>query len=42
AQIREIEESVKEMEQGTALDRAIARLDHFKALDTHLQGTAMH
>ncbi|MEA2954406.1 MAG: F-type H+-transporting ATPase subunit epsilon, partial [Alphaproteobacteria bacterium] len=41
AQIREIEESVKEMEQGTALDRAIARLDHFKALDTHLQGTAM-
>jgi F-type H+-transporting ATPase subunit epsilon len=42
AQIREIEESVKEMEQGTALDRAITRLDHFKALDTHLQGTAMH
>jgi F-type H+-transporting ATPase subunit epsilon len=42
AQIREMEENVKEMEQGTLLDRAIARLDHFKALDTHLQTTAMH
>jgi F-type H+-transporting ATPase subunit epsilon len=42
AQIRDMEENVKEMEQGTLLDRAIARLDHFKALDTHLQTTAMH
>jgi F-type H+-transporting ATPase subunit epsilon len=40
--IREMEENIKEMEQGTLLDRAIARLDHFKALDTHLQTTAMH
>jgi F-type H+-transporting ATPase subunit epsilon len=42
AQIGEMEARVKEMEQGSALDKMIARLDHFKALDTHLQGTAMH
>ena len=30
------------MAQGSELDKAIARLDHFKALDQHLQGTAMH
>ena len=42
AQIAEMETKVKEMEQGSALDKAIARLDHFKALDQHLEGTAMH
>jgi F-type H+-transporting ATPase subunit epsilon len=42
AQIGEMEGRVKEMEQGSELDKMIARLDHFKALDTHLQGTAMH
>jgi len=42
AQIAEMEERVKSLEQGSQLDREIARLDHFKALDTHLQGTAMH
>jgi F-type H+-transporting ATPase subunit epsilon len=42
AQIAEMEERVKSMEQGSALDREIARLDHFKALDQHIQGTAMH
>ncbi len=42
AQIQEMEARVKDMEQGSLLDRAIARLDHFKALDTHLQSTAMH
>ena len=41
-QIREQEDKIKEMEQGTALDRAIARLDHFKALSTHMTGSAMH
>src|SRR5215813_7478306 len=41
-QIREQEEKIKGMEQGTALDRAIERLDHFKALNTHMTGTAMH
>ncbi len=42
AQIQEMEARVKEMEQGSLLDRAIEQLDHFKALDTHLQATAMH
>ena len=41
-QIVEIEQGIKEMAQGSELDREIARLDHFKALDTHLNGTAMH
>jgi F-type H+-transporting ATPase subunit epsilon len=41
AQIADMETRVKDM-QGSVLDREIARLDHFKALDTHLQGTAMH
>lgn len=42
AQIQEAEQRIKDMEQGSLLDREIARLDHFKALDTHLQSTAMH
>ena len=41
AQIAEMETRAKNLE-GSALDREIAKLDHFKALDTHLQGTAMH
>jgi len=41
-QITEMEQGVKEMAQGSELDREIARLDHFKALDMHLNGTAMH
>ena len=40
-QIAEMEERVKTME-GSLLDREIARLDHFKTLDNHLQATAMH
>jgi F-type H+-transporting ATPase subunit epsilon len=36
------EEKIKEMEQGSALDRAIERLDHFRQVDSHLQGTALH
>ncbi len=35
------EEKVKELE-GSALDKAIERLDHFKQVDNHLQGTALH
>ena len=42
AQIAATEERVKDMEQGSALDREISRLDHLKMLDQHLQGTAMH
>jgi F-type H+-transporting ATPase subunit epsilon len=41
-QIAEMEERVKEMDQGSELDREITRLDHFKELDEHLEGTAMH
>ena len=41
-QISKMEQDIKEMVQGSALDREIAKLDHYKALDTHLQGTAMH
>src|SRR4051812_31932858 len=36
------EEKVKGMDSGNALDRAIERLDHFKDVDNHLQGTALH
>ena len=42
AQIQEMEQRIKDMEQGSLLDREIAKLDHFKALDTHLTATAMH
>ena len=41
-QISDLEQGIKEMAQGSELDREIARLDHLKALDQHLQGTAMH
>jgi F-type H+-transporting ATPase subunit epsilon len=40
--IAEMEASVKTMPQGSLLDAAIAKLDHFKQVNTHLQGTAMH
>jgi F-type H+-transporting ATPase subunit epsilon len=42
AQIAALEARIKDMEQGSALDKAITRLDHLKMLDRHLQGTAMH
>ena len=42
AQIAAMEDRVKQMEQGSALDREITRLDHLKMLDQHLQGSAMH
>ena len=42
ARIAELEEKLKQMEQGSALDRAIQTLDHFKSIDTQLQTTAMH
>ena len=37
AQIAKMEQDIKEMAQGSELDKAIARLDHFKVLDQHLQ-----
>jgi F-type H+-transporting ATPase subunit epsilon len=42
ARIAETEEKIKRMEVGSVLDRELERLDHFKAVDTHLQTTAMH
>jgi F-type H+-transporting ATPase subunit epsilon len=40
AEITEMETRAKDME-GSALDRVIAKIDHFKALDQHLHTTAM-
>jgi len=42
SQIKESEQKIKELEQGSALDREIARLDHYKQLDHHLNTTALH
>ena len=36
------EAKIKEMESGSELDKAIERLDHFRQIDQHLQGTALH
>jgi F-type H+-transporting ATPase subunit epsilon len=40
--IKTLEESVQAMEPGSALDKEVWRLDHFKTVERHLQGTAMH
>ena len=42
ARIAETEEKIKHIEVGSLLDRELERLDHFKAVDTHLQSTGMH
>jgi F-type H+-transporting ATPase subunit epsilon len=42
AEIAAMEERIKSMAQGSLLDREIARLDQFRALDQHIQGTALH
>jgi F-type H+-transporting ATPase subunit epsilon len=42
ARIAEMEASVKTMPQDLLLDREIQRLDHFRQVNAHLQGTAMH
>ena len=44
AQIRKTEEKVKKLsaDSNSAVDKEIARLDHFKTLDYSLAGTAMH
>ncbi len=41
-QIEEMEKRIEKMEPGSELDKAITRLDHFKEVDRHLTGTAMH
>ena len=40
--IGEMEQRAAKMEPGNELDRLITRLDHFKEVDRHLTGTAMH
>ena len=40
--IGEMEQQIAKMEPGNALDRLITRLDHYKNVDRHLTGTAMH
>lgn len=42
AQIADMEKSIAKGEPGNALDREIARLDHFKTLHMQLNATAMH
>jgi len=41
-QIEDMEASLKDEEPGNALDRAITRLDHFKAIQLYITSTAMH
>ena len=40
--IGELEQRIQKTEAGSALDKLITRLDHFKDVDRHISGTAMH
>ncbi len=40
--IGETEKRIAKTEPGNELDRLITRLDHYKEVDRHLTGTAMH
>lgn len=42
ARITDLQERAAKMEPGNELDRAIERLDHFKSMQQHLTGTALH
>jgi len=42
ARIRETEERIAKTELGDELDTLITRLDHYKTIDRHLIGTAIH
>jgi F-type H+-transporting ATPase subunit epsilon len=42
ARIAEMERRIEKMEPGSEVDKAVTRLDHFKEVDRHLTGTAMH
>jgi F-type H+-transporting ATPase subunit epsilon len=42
SRISELEQRIAKTESGSALDRLITRLDHYKTVDRHLTGTAMH
>lgn len=41
-QIAEMEDKLKDEEPGNALDRAISRLDNYKAIQQQINSTAMH
>ena len=40
--IEELEDRIAKTEPGSVLDRLITELDHYKDIDRHLAGTAMH
>jgi F-type H+-transporting ATPase subunit epsilon len=40
--ITDIERKIEKLQPGNELDKLITRLDHFKTVDRHLNGTAMH
>jgi F-type H+-transporting ATPase subunit epsilon len=40
--IAALEQRIAKTEPGSELDKLITRLDHFKEIDRHLTGTAMH
>jgi F-type H+-transporting ATPase subunit epsilon len=42
ARISEMESRIEKIEPGDDFDKLIARLDHYKEIDRHLTGTAMH
>jgi len=42
SRISDLESRIAKTEPGNELDKMIRRLDHFKEIDQHLTGTAMH
>jgi F-type H+-transporting ATPase subunit epsilon len=42
AHIKHVEQKIEALPEGSALDKEIWRLDHFKAVLQNLQGTALH
>lgn len=40
--IQAAEARIAKLDAGSLLDKEMTRLDHYKSLDTHMQGTAMH
>jgi F-type H+-transporting ATPase subunit epsilon len=40
--VAEMEAAIARLEQGSELDREITRLDHFRTVQQHLEGTALH
>ena len=42
SRITELESRIEKTEPGSELDKLVTRLDHYKTVDRHLTGTAMH